>query len=95
MLDRLGVESYTSCQEKTVTDSKGVQRSPIGKVTLRWHKQESGKSHSETFFVVAEQTALVILGVTAFDNNSQSSGGNMYPIGLHQLTAGTPNKGWN
>ncbi|KAL8917789.1 MAG: hypothetical protein Q9172_005691 [Xanthocarpia lactea] len=87
MLERLGGVSYTSCQKETVTDSKGVQHSPIGKVALRWHKKESVKSHSETFYVVDSQTALVILGVTSFDNTSQSSGGNMYPIGLQQLTA--------
>ncbi|KAL8911251.1 MAG: hypothetical protein Q9171_003549 [Xanthocarpia ochracea] len=87
MLDRLGGVSYTSCQKDTVKDSKGVQHSPIGKVTLRWHKQESGKSHSETFFVVAEQAALVILGDTSFNNTNQPSGGNIYPLGLQQQNA--------
>ena len=77
MLDRLGEVFYTSCQKETVKDDKGVQHSPIGQVALRWHKKESGKSYSETFFVVDSQTTLVILGATSFNKTNQSSGGNI------------------
>ncbi|KAI4262913.1 MAG: hypothetical protein L6R42_001920, partial [Xanthoria sp. 1 TBL-2021] len=92
MLDRLGV-TYTSCQKGAVKDSRNVQHSPIGKVALRWHKNEQGKSYSEIFFVVDSQTALVILGATAFPKSSQSSGANIYPIGVQPQTAGTLNQG--
>ena len=88
MLERLGIVEYPPCQKAAVTH-RNVQHFPIGKVTLRWHKEESAKSYSETFFVVDKHTALVILGATAFPNSGQSSGGNMYPIGVAAQTAGT------
>ncbi|KAL9618746.1 MAG: hypothetical protein Q9204_008364, partial [Flavoplaca sp. TL-2023a] len=83
MLDRLGVPC-TPCQQQTVTDSRNVQHSPVGKVTLRWHKTDGAKSYSDVFFVVDRQSRQVILGKTAFPagNCKQSSGSNIYPIGL-------------
>ncbi|CAL8583729.1 hypothetical protein XPA_009348 [Xanthoria parietina] len=86
MLERLGIVEYPPCQKAAVTH-RNVQHFPIGKVTLRWHKEESAKSYSEAFFVVDKHTALVILGATAFPNSGQSSGGNMYPIGVAAQTA--------
>lgn len=88
MLDRLRV-TYTPCQKAAVTDDRNIQYSPIGEVTLRWHKKQGAKSYSETFFVVDAQTALVILGQTAFPNISQSSGDNIHTLGLKSETAGT------
>ena len=89
MLDRLGV-TYTPCQQKTVTDSRNIQHSPIGKVKLRWHKSEGAKSYSEEFFVEDTKVPQVILGETAFPagNSKQPSGSNLYPIGLHPQDAG-------
>ena len=93
MLERLGIEDYPPCQKAAVTH-RNVQHFPNGKVTLRWHKEESGKSHSEVFFVVDTHTALVILGATAFPNSSQSSGGNIFPVGVAAQTAGTLIQSW-
>ncbi|KAL8889194.1 MAG: hypothetical protein Q9215_003493 [Flavoplaca cf. flavocitrina] len=88
MLDRLGVVC-TPCQQQTVTDSRNVQHSPVGKVTLRWHKTDGAKSYSDVFFVVDRQSRQVILGNTAFPagNCKQPSGSNIYPIGVHPQTA--------
>ncbi|KAL8768484.1 MAG: hypothetical protein Q9209_005275 [Squamulea sp. 1 TL-2023] len=86
MLHRLG-ETYTPCKKETVKDSRNVQHSPVGKVVLRWHKNEQGKSHGETFFVVNSPTPIVILGATAFGDITQSFGGNLYPLGVHPQTA--------
>ncbi|KAL9024985.1 MAG: hypothetical protein Q9196_006112 [Gyalolechia fulgens] len=72
---------------KAVKDAKNTTHSPVGKVELRWHKKEKGKSYPQTFYVVDRATPLVILGAPAFATGDQSSGGEMYPVGLHQQTA--------
>ncbi|KAI4092721.1 MAG: hypothetical protein LQ339_007856 [Xanthoria mediterranea] len=88
MLDRIGIGStYTTCQQDPVTDSRKVQHSPIGKVILRWHKNEAAKSYSEPFYVVDSQSLLVILGETAFRNIDQSSGDFFGPTGVQPQTA--------
>ncbi|KAI4221456.1 MAG: hypothetical protein L6R40_008633 [Gallowayella cf. fulva] len=86
MIARLQV-SYTPCQQATVTDSQGVQHSPVGQVTLRWHKKEKMKSYDEKFFVVDSTNPIVILGATAFPVSNQSSDGNLYPVGVQKLSA--------
>ncbi|KAL8657647.1 MAG: hypothetical protein Q9226_001709 [Calogaya cf. arnoldii] len=49
MLDGLGA-TYTTCKQNTVKDSRNIQYSPVGKVTLRWHKNDQAKSYSELFY---------------------------------------------
>ena len=94
MLDRIGIGStYTTCQQDPVRDSRKVQHLPIGKVTLRWHKNEAAKSYSEPFYVVDSQSLLVILGETAFSNIDQSSGDFFGPTGVQPQTAGKSNSG--
>lgn len=87
MLKRLGV-NYEPYTKEKVKDARGVQHIPIGKVELRWHKHELGKSHPEIFYVVDSMTELVILGRTAFAKTTQATGGSVQPIGLQQQTAG-------
>ncbi|KAL8811413.1 MAG: hypothetical protein Q9200_001816 [Gallowayella weberi] len=86
MLRRVGVK-YTPGKHETVKDARGVQHTPVGKVELRWYKQELGKSYPETFYVVESSTVFVILGSTAFPNSIQATGGNVQPIGVHEQTA--------
>lgn len=96
MLDRIGIGStYTTCQQDPVTDSRKVQHSPIGKVILRWHKNEAAKSYSEPFYVVDSQSLLVILGETAFRNIDQSSGDFFGPTGVQPQTAGKSNSSFH
>lgn len=87
MLHRLRVR-YTPCQKEAVKDSKHTMYSPVGKVDLRWYKKDKVKSHPQTFHVVDRATPLVILGAPAFTASSQSAGGELYPVGLHQQTTG-------
>lgn len=87
MLSRVGV-GFIPCQMREVKDAKNMTHSPIGKVDLRWHKKEKGKSHPQTFYVVDRATPLVLLGAPAFVTGNQYSGGELYPVGLHQQTAG-------
>lgn len=61
--------------------------SPVGQVNLRWHKQEAAKSYAETFYVVDQETPLVILGSSAFENSNKSAGDNIHSIGLGPQTA--------
>ncbi|KAL8733771.1 MAG: hypothetical protein Q9166_001965 [cf. Caloplaca sp. 2 TL-2023] len=88
MLQQFGLKS-TPCLKNTVKDSNGKQYSPSGKVELRWHKKDLPKSYGETFFVVDLTTPLVILGATAFENNTQpvTSGGNVHPVGVQKQTS--------
>ncbi|KAI4128686.1 MAG: hypothetical protein LQ338_002633 [Usnochroma carphineum] len=78
---------YVPCQKEPVKDSKNVIYSPVGQVDLRWHKEEQGKSYAETFYVVDQQTPLVILGSSAFEKSNKSAGGTIYPVGVQQQTA--------
>lgn len=86
MLNRVHVK-YSQCQIKTLKGSKNTTYTQMGKVELRWHKKEKGKSYPQTFYVVEQATSLVILGAPAFGSGNQSSGGGVYPIGLQQQTA--------
>lgn len=69
-------------------DSKNVRHSPVGRVDLRWSRQETAKSHAETFYVVDRAEPLVILGAPAFVEDVPSAGQTIHPIGLKQQTAG-------
>ncbi|KAI4170700.1 MAG: hypothetical protein LQ343_004799 [Gyalolechia ehrenbergii] len=73
MLSRVGV-GFIPCQMREVKDAKNMTHSPIGKVDLRWHKKEKGKSHPQTFYVVDRATPLVLLGAPAFVTGNQYSG---------------------
>ncbi|KAL8936839.1 MAG: hypothetical protein Q9216_004724 [Gyalolechia sp. 2 TL-2023] len=88
MLSRVHV-GFTPSQTQAVKDKRNTTYSPIGKVDLRWHKKEKGKSYPQTFYVVNQATPLVILGAPAFVTGNQSSGNELLPVGLHQQTAGS------
>ncbi|KAL9638884.1 MAG: hypothetical protein Q9204_001331 [Flavoplaca sp. TL-2023a] len=86
-LDQLGLNAIP-CQQSPVTDSEGVQHSPIGQVELRWHKEELGKSYPERFLVINRPNSFAILGRSAYEaSNASSAGSSALPIGLHEQTA--------
>ena len=86
-LNQLGLKA-TPCQQPPVTDSEGVQHSPVGQVELRWHKAGLGRSYPERFFVINRPSSFAILGRSADEASNASPGSSALPIGLHAQTAG-------
>ncbi|KAL8755119.1 MAG: hypothetical protein Q9184_004892 [Pyrenodesmia sp. 2 TL-2023] len=85
MLDKVQV-AYTPYQKETVKDSKNVSHNIVGRVDLRWHKQNIGKSYPETFYVDDQKTPLVILGKSAIETSNQPAAGKVHPVSVNQQT---------
>ena len=60
----------------------------MGKVELRWNKEDGAKSYAETFYVVDASDHFVVLGSTAFPAGSNSADSEVNTLGLNQQTAG-------
>ncbi|KAI4117909.1 MAG: hypothetical protein LQ338_007480, partial [Usnochroma carphineum] len=78
---------YVPGKKEPVKDSRNVIYALVGQVDLRWHKEGQAKSYAETFYVVDQQTPLVILRYSAFEKSNKSAGGTIYPVGVQQQTA--------
>ncbi|KAL8729538.1 MAG: hypothetical protein Q9181_004961 [Wetmoreana brouardii] len=76
---------YEPCHHKQVKDANHRVHVPIGKVNLNWHKTSIAIQYLETFYVVESETAMVVLGKSAFPNGDKGNDG-VYPIGLAQQT---------
>ncbi|KAL8729764.1 MAG: hypothetical protein Q9181_004881 [Wetmoreana brouardii] len=76
---------YEPHHHNQVKDAKHRVHVPIGKIKLNWHKTSIAIQHLETFYVVESETAMVVLGKSAFPNGDKGNDG-VYPIGLAQQT---------
>ncbi|KAL8715713.1 MAG: hypothetical protein Q9220_000380 [cf. Caloplaca sp. 1 TL-2023] len=87
MLASMGLE-YEPCQAGPIKDSKNVTFGPVGKVALRWHKEDTVKSYGEMFYVVERETPLVILGAPAWVKSNRASGNPVHTVGLEGHAVG-------
>ncbi|KAL8702916.1 MAG: hypothetical protein Q9201_003922 [Fulgogasparrea decipioides] len=76
---------YEPCHDSQVKDAKHRVHVPVGKINLNWHKTSIAIQDLETFYVVESDTAMVVLGKSAFPNGDKGNDG-VFPIGLAQQT---------
>lgn len=87
ILKRLGLDCKP-CQKVEAQDTKYRTYVAVGKIDLQWHKTSIAKQHSETFYVVDSETAVVLLGGSAFPTDNTEGDPGTYPIGLKPQTPG-------
>ncbi|KAL9612010.1 MAG: hypothetical protein Q9167_003376 [Letrouitia subvulpina] len=86
MLRKAQVSRYTTSDQKEVRGTDGKLYKIIGKVDLLWCKKNQAKSYPETFYVVENETPMVIMGAPSFSPEKRSIGQLVSPIGIGKQT---------